>query len=1185
MSVLQLNAGKRAVATQFCVDYKYDIGLIQEPNLKSLSDLRRAGSLIVGGDKPRACIVSTSNLCILPQFSSRDIVVAAAGRSIICSFYLAMDDADETMRLLEAALKYGSDRNWSILAAGDANARHPAWGCQQACRRGEQLEKILLDYNLNIANVGDSPTFETGVGKSIIDITISSVPVERWRVAAEQPCGSDHHPITFQIPGLAKPPPEVRRRNWRKAEWKPLIDQLERFAAGRSYPEWSEETLDQATAAMYAAIDKAVEMYVPWKVVNPKHRLWWDDSCAKARTAYKRAKTNFRRNRSDGSLTNLVATKNEYSSAIYAAKERSWQRFVRETEGLDEFAKLKKILLKAKPAELGVLKKADGSYAESMQETVEILLKEHFPGSTAWSKFSNHSNKRQAIEPLTWVNPSIVKSAIMSFKKGKACGPDNVSVELLQKVGPEMIKLLCKIYTASVTIGYTPRLWRSGKTIFINKPAKKDYSEPRAWRPITLLNLPFKALERVIQWRLDEHFRGVQLNDRQYAFRKGRSCDHALSRIVNKLEKAKEQGQFAIYVGLDIVGAYDCLRVDALAAAMRRRGIEEPLVKWVEQFLLERKIVTEIKGEKAEIKVSNGTSQGAVLSTILWNIAYDELIAVYENGPIDFTAYADDGNWIVTGCDLPTMYDLMQKAIDEAVKWAEGMGLRFAPQKTQYMLVTNRRKFRAGKLYIYGKEIDRSRSVHVLGLTIDDKLTFGKHVEERARKAKVLLMSVKPTMARAWGPRPELVRWLLTGVITPIITYACHVWFKALKKKANAETLASVQRLALTLIAPVRTSTPTACLEIIYDTPPIEWAVTKRAKLNALRIKPLLRNLGNWVPKTAQLGHIRMLDNILPETPVPEDGGAPTRLCRRFATEIRDGRPRRADITVYTDGSVAGRKAGSGAVIYVGGHEFLTLSERLEPTSVLHSELNGIRIACEAIQGFMGKSVRIMLDNQAAIRAIERNESSNPWVVAAAEACNQLAKWNYVTLAWVAGHKGHSGNEKADLAAKEGAASDRWSRHKPPETTKEAKKYAHEQILLKWKDAFHKDKRFRQTKLFLSSPDCTIWRSICKMTRDQIGRLIRFVSGHAFVLRTEAVIAGKEGIVDTRCRLCGGETETAEHILRCCPALSQRRFEILGVHDDARVEENGADRLAEFLDCPDVVALEDEVSLFPPFKG
>jgi hypothetical protein len=49
-----------------------------------------------------------------------------------------------------------------------------------------------------------------------------------------------------------------------------------------------------------------------------------------------------------------------------------------------------------------------------------------------------------------------------------------------------MIKKITQLYKLIIKSGYTPRKMREMTVIFLPKIGKSDYSEPKAYRPITL---------------------------------------------------------------------------------------------------------------------------------------------------------------------------------------------------------------------------------------------------------------------------------------------------------------------------------------------------------------------------------------------------------------------------------------------------------------------------------------------------------------------------------------------------------------------------------------------------------------------------------------------------------------------------------------------------------------------------
>ena len=148
-----------------------------------------------------------------------------------------------------------------------------------------------------------------------------------------------------------------------------------------------------------------------------------------------------------------------------------------------------------------------------------------------------------------------------------------------------------------------------------------------SFRPITLANYIFKAFEKVELWNLQRtHFISTPMIDLQFAFRKGRSTETALSRTINKIEKALETGQQGIGVFLDIKGAFDNVTLDAVKAALVRKKFPPWFVAWYTNYMQDRCVTMEFGGASCTIFLSDGTPQGGVLSPLIWNLVFDTFI-------------------------------------------------------------------------------------------------------------------------------------------------------------------------------------------------------------------------------------------------------------------------------------------------------------------------------------------------------------------------------------------------------------------------------------------------------------------------------------------------------------------------------------------------------------------------------
>ena len=85
--------------------------------------------------------------------------------------------------------------------------------------------------------------------------------------------------------------------------------------------------------------------------------------------------------------------------------------------------------------------------------------------------------------------------AVSQFKDSKAAGPDLVKHIVLKNFTKDLKDRKCNLYTACITLGYTPEVWIKSKTIFIPKLGREDYSDPRSFSPISVMPFLLK------QWK------------------------------------------------------------------------------------------------------------------------------------------------------------------------------------------------------------------------------------------------------------------------------------------------------------------------------------------------------------------------------------------------------------------------------------------------------------------------------------------------------------------------------------------------------------------------------------------------------------------------------------------------------------------------------------------------------------
>ena len=91
-------------------------------------------------------------------------------------------------------------------------------------------------------------------------------------------------------------------------------------------------------------------------------------------------------------------------------------------------------------------------------------------------------------------------AGLQHLKPGKAPGPDSICPELILHAGAALKSWLCDFLSSCLRRLKIPKIWRRALVVAIPKPAK-PVGDPKSYRPISLLCVPYKILERLIYAR------------------------------------------------------------------------------------------------------------------------------------------------------------------------------------------------------------------------------------------------------------------------------------------------------------------------------------------------------------------------------------------------------------------------------------------------------------------------------------------------------------------------------------------------------------------------------------------------------------------------------------------------------------------------------------------------------------
>jgi hypothetical protein len=164
--------------------------------------------------------------------------------------------------------------------------------------------------------------------------------------------------------------------------------------------------------------------------------------------------------------------------------------------------------------------------------------------------------------------------------------------------------------------------------------------------------------------------------------------------------------------------------------------------------------------------------------------------------------------------------------------------LQVNPSKTALIPFTNKKNLEVLRLpTFFNEHLKIAGEVKYLGLTLHRRLTWNQHLEKITNKCKMVLMVGRRTFEKTWGLKPQMVQWLYTAAVRPMIIYGSLIWWAKVNQRQVAGKLSSVQRLACLCITGVIRSTPTAAMETLLNLPPIDIFIKGQARMGTYRLK------------------------------------------------------------------------------------------------------------------------------------------------------------------------------------------------------------------------------------------------------------------------------------------------------------------------------------------------------------
>lgn len=738
---------------------EYDILAIQEPwrdpyVYTSYHPLKRHFQLTYLADATtRACLYINKRLdpsTWSVSYVSKDIISltirnpTTAGRSIhIVNVYNEV--GTNTLQKLRETIG-ALDPPYGIVVLGDFNLHHPLWSAKHQ-RSGEgqsaqELITIIEDLQLQLLTVPGTPTHRWKDGESTLDLTFSSEDLApriiHCKIDRSLDYDSDHLPITLAIDWSWQAAAPMGKRIWVKTD----VTKLRRVVQGRisrihDIAELrDEESIDDFVSVIVRALDAGIEASTPWSNPSPHSIAGFDKECKSICAEVQGLRRRWQRTRRDDDYEAYRQARNRKGRHIRKTLRNAHRQKVEDASaspaGLWKLVKWAKNRHETSPTCTPTLVSTQGEHAHRPEDKARILRQSFFPPPPQADLSDTEGYEYPSPIEVPDITAHEIETVIRRASPNKAPGADGITNSILHQTLDILLPSLCTLFNACLQQGYCPKHFKETVTVVLRKPGKDDYTQPRAYRPIALLNTLGKALEAIIANRLayiaDSH---QLLPSRHTGGRKLASTEHAIHLLLQQIHHAWSEGKVASLLLLDVSGAYDNVSRYRLLHNLRKRRVSQRITSWVASFLSERSTTLKLQEYTApSAPVQTGIPQGSPISPILYLFYNADLIEACKTQETEAVGYVDDVSILAVGPTAQHNCKTLKGTHRRAEAWAAQHGSQFAPSK--YELVHFTRDPKANNthaLRLPHATVKASPSCRYLGVYMDTKLRWDYHRE------------------------------------------------------------------------------------------------------------------------------------------------------------------------------------------------------------------------------------------------------------------------------------------------------------------------------------------------------------------------------------------------------------------------------------------------------------------------
>ena len=250
--------------------------------------------------------------------------------------------------------------------------------------------------------------------------------------------------------------------------------------------------------------------------------------------------------------------------------------------------------------------------------------------------------------------------------------------------------------------------------------------------------------------------------------------------MTEKWRKCLDENKVVGAVLMDLSKVFDSLPHDLLIATLHVYGFSNETLMLLVSYLTGRKQCV----KKTTCSAFSSKLFQEFLRDRFWALYYYSTVFINDISVMlstdDIHNFADDNTITALSETIQDLINTLQNKTARSIKWMENNNMISNPDKFKAIILTKDRKDNSNlQLNFCDKKIKTSDKVQLLGITIDQRLSFEQHISEICRKAPVSLNALK----RLGSYLPVEAREAVVDAFLANFNYCPVVWYFSTYRK------------------------------------------------------------------------------------------------------------------------------------------------------------------------------------------------------------------------------------------------------------------------------------------------------------------------------------------------------------------------------------------------------------------